>query len=89
MISKNTGSIAFALYKLDVEPTECEVRKYIDFYNRDNFLYYQFDDVKVQELVGYFDKAVREDDEVMVDLVRYNHLFGCLKKLCGKEKGRL
>lgn len=89
MISKNTGSVTYALYKLGVEPTECEVRKYIDFYNRDNFLYYQFDDVKVQELVGYFDRAVKSEEEVVVDLVRYNHLFGCLKKMCCYEKGRL
>ncbi|MDA3732122.1 hypothetical protein PBV87_11570 [Niameybacter massiliensis] len=87
MISKNTGSVAYALYSLRVEPNECSVRQYIDFYNKDNFLWYQFDDRRVEELVGYFDKVVKEEAVVMVDLVSYNHLFSCLKKMCRSERG--
>lgn len=87
MISKNTGSVAYALYSVGVEPNEYAVREYIDFYKKDNFIWYQFDDKKLQELVGYFDKAVKDGELVMVDLVGYNHLFSCLKRMCRDERG--
>lgn len=38
MISKNSGSVAYALYKMGVDADKYEVKKYIDFYQKDDFL---------------------------------------------------
>ena len=86
MISKDTGSVCYALYKMECEPYETDVEKYVSFYNKNDFLWYQFDDRKMEDLVGWFNKAIKSDEEVIVDLVRYNHLFSCLKRMCQEEK---
>ena len=53
---------------------------------RSGFLYYKITDVTMCQIAIEYQEKVRNSEIIMVDIVRFNHIFSVVKKYCANAK---
>lgn len=82
MITKNTSSVAYAVYKCGSD----SINK-INFYkNNTGYLYYKIVDANMLSAISEFEEKIRENEEIVLDIIKYNHIYSQLKRLCQQER---
>lgn len=87
MIFKESSAVTYAIYNMtDEEITKENVYDYLELLDRNGFFYYKIVDTTMIKLVEEYREKVRNDEPIVLDMIRFNRIFKVVKDICRDRK---